>query len=167
MSERRLIVSNTGPLISLEKMNRGHAFIRQLYHTVIVPPSVLDEVAADAFETQQAYLQYYDIADLIEVRAVTQSVTLPELERLHQGEIEAIQLALESRLPLLIEETVGRRVAQQVGLDISGIAGQVLAAWRREVISACDARNQLEALFRGGRINRILYDALTAEISPT
>jgi hypothetical protein len=84
----------------------------------------------------QAYLQYYGIVDLIEVRSVPQSVWLPEIERLHQGEIEAIQLALALQLPLLIEETVGRRVAQQVGLRISGMAGQITAALRRNVISA-------------------------------
>ena len=64
MSEGRQIVSNTGPLISLEKMNRGYDFIRRLYTTLIIPPAVLAEVAADQFEVPQAYLEYYEIVDL-------------------------------------------------------------------------------------------------------
>jgi predicted nucleic acid-binding protein len=44
---------------------------------------------------------------------------------------QAIQLALELALPLLIEEAVGRRVAQGMSIPISGIAGQVLKAFRR------------------------------------
>jgi hypothetical protein len=46
MTETRRIVSNTGPLISLEKLRQGYDFIRQLYDTIIIPPGVLDEVAA-------------------------------------------------------------------------------------------------------------------------
>ena len=41
MTEVRRIVSNTGPLISLEKLRQGYAFIRQLYNTIIIPPGVL------------------------------------------------------------------------------------------------------------------------------
>jgi hypothetical protein len=46
MTEVWRIVSNTGPLISLEKLRQGYDFIRQLYDTIIIPPGVLDEVAA-------------------------------------------------------------------------------------------------------------------------
>ena len=43
------IVSNTGPLISLEKLNQGYNFIRCLYEKLIIPPAVLDEVAEGQF----------------------------------------------------------------------------------------------------------------------
>ena len=59
MTEARRIVSNTGPLISLEKLRQGYDFIRQLYDTIIIPPGVLDEVAEGQFATPQAYLQHY------------------------------------------------------------------------------------------------------------
>jgi len=48
---------------------------------------------------------------------VSQPQELPEVERLHEGETQTIQLALELQLPLLIEETVGRRVAQSIGVQ--------------------------------------------------
>jgi predicted nucleic acid-binding protein len=121
MTEVRRIVSNTGPLISLEKLRQGYDFIRQLYDTIIIPPGVLDEVAEGQFATPQAYLQHYGIVDLLEVHAVAQSEQLPEVARLHVGEAQAIRLARELALPLLIEETVGRRVAQGLGIAISGI----------------------------------------------
>ena len=38
------IVSDTGPLISLERMTGGFPFIRRLYDRIIVPPAVLDEL---------------------------------------------------------------------------------------------------------------------------
>ena len=74
----RRIVSNRGPLISLEKLRQGYDFIRQLYDTIIIPPGVLDEVAEGQFATPHAYLQHYGIVDLIEVQAVLQSEQLPE-----------------------------------------------------------------------------------------
>ena len=164
-TDAQRIVSDTGPLISLEKLSQGYDFIRQLYEKIFIPPAVLSEVAEGQFANPQEYLQHYDISALIEVRAVSQPHALPEAERLHDGETQAIQLALELQLPLLIEETVGRRVAQSVGIQISGIAGQIIKAFRQNVISATDAHNKLNELFRAGRINRKIYDALLAAIS--
>jgi hypothetical protein len=160
----RQIVSNTGPLISLEKLTQGYAFIRHLYDTVIIPPAVLEEVAVGQFATPDEYLQHYAVGDLIEMRAVSQPHELPEAERLHEGETQAIQLALELQLPLLIEETVGRRVAQSVGLQISGIAGQIIKAFRQSIIAAADAQDKLSELLRAGRINRKIYEALLAAL---
>lgn len=161
----RQIVSNTGPLISLEKLHQGHAFIRRLYDKVFVAPAVLEEVAAGQFATPEEYLQHYGISDLLEVRTVSQSHVLPEAVRLHEGETQAIQLALELQLPLLIEETVGRRVAQSVGLQISGVAGQILKAFRQGISAATEAQDKLGELLRGGRINRRIYEALLASLS--
>jgi predicted nucleic acid-binding protein len=163
-SEGQRIVSNTGPLISLEKLSQGYDFIRRLYEKIFIPPAVLNEVAEGQFENPQAYLQYYGISDLIEVRTVSQPHPLPEAERLHDGEMQAIRLALELQLPLLIEETVGRRVAQNVGIQISGIAGQIVKALRQQVISATEANSKLDELLRAGRINRKIYEALLVVI---
>jgi predicted nucleic acid-binding protein len=164
MMEARRIVSNTGPLISLEKLHRGYDFIRQLYDTIIIPPGVLDEVAEGQFATPHAYVQHYGIVDLIEVHAVSRSEQLPEVVRLHIGEAQAIQLARELALPLLIEETVGRRVARGLGISISGIAGQILKAFRQGAITAQESRNKLRELLQAGRISRKIYEALLAVI---
>jgi predicted nucleic acid-binding protein len=160
----RRIVSNTGPLISLEKLRQGYDFIRQLYDTIIIPPSVLDEVTEGQFATPHAYVQHYGIVDLIEVQAVSRSEHLPEADRLHIGEAQAIQLARESALPLLIEETVGRRVARGLGISIAGIAGQILKAFRQGSLTAQEARDKLLELLQAGRINRKIYEALLAAI---
>lgn len=164
MTEERRIVSNTGPLISLEKLRQGYDFIRRLYDTIIIPPGVLDEVAEGQFANPHAYLQHYGIVDLIEVRPVSRSARLPEAARLHVGEVQAIQLARELALPLLIEETVGRRVAWSLGISISGIAGQILKAFHQGSITAQETRNTLLELLQAGRINRTIYEALLADI---
>jgi predicted nucleic acid-binding protein len=162
MMEVRCIVSNTGPLISLEKLRQGYDFIRQLYDTIIIPPGVPDEVTEGQFATPHAYLQHYGIVDVIEVHSVARHEQLPEAARLHGGEVQAIQLAQELALPLLIEKTVGRRVAERLGISISGIAGQIITAFRHGIISAQEARNKLLELLQAGRINRKIYEALLA-----
>jgi predicted nucleic acid-binding protein len=143
-------------------LQQGYDFIRLLYDTIIIPPGVLDEVAEGQFATPHVYLQHYDIVDLIEVHTVSRSEQLPEAARLHVGEAQAIQLARELVLPLLIEETVGRRVARGFGLSISGIAGQILKAFRQGSLTAQEARHKLQELFQAGRINRKIYEALLA-----
>ncbi len=136
----------------------------RLYDKVIIPPAVFEEVAAGQFATPSEYLQHYSISDLFKVRTVSQPCVLPEAERLHAAETKAIQLALELQLPLLIEETVGRRVAQSVGIQISGVAGQILKAFRQGLIAATEAQDKLSELLRGGRINRRIYEALLASL---
>jgi len=164
MNHLDLIISDTGPLISLEKLTNGYRFIRHLYHTIIVPPAVLEEVAQGQFDHSQAYLDHYDIADLIKVRKSLYDSILPEIELLHQGEIQAIQLAFELNTTLLIEETAGRRVANQLGIHISGIAGQIIKAFREDIIPAQEAYHKLDELLKAGRINSNIYDALVKVI---
>ncbi len=158
------IVSNTGPLISLEKLSDGYGFIRKLYDKILIPPVVLEEVAADLFPESIAYLQHYGIRDLIQVHPVSAAFEKPELNRLHDGEKQAIQLALELKLPLLIEETIGREIAGELGIHFSGIAGQILKAFREGIIPSIEAQGKLTELFQGGRINRRIYDFLLEQL---
>ena len=65
------IVSNTGPLISLEKLTDGFIFIRKLYTKILIPQKVLEEVSVKNFASTGEYLAYYGINDLIEVRLIT------------------------------------------------------------------------------------------------
>jgi predicted nucleic acid-binding protein len=82
------------------------------------------------------------------------------MERLHGGENQAIQLALERELPLLIEEEAGREVALEAGLRISGIAGQLLKAVRVGVLPVENGIEKLEALLRAGRINTLIFEGI-------
>jgi predicted nucleic acid-binding protein len=164
----RRIVSDTGPLISLEKISGGYRFVRRLYDRLLVPPAVLYELAAGAFESEAAYLRHYEIGDLIEVRAPTQPESKEEFtRRLDEGERQAIRLALETGLPLLVEEQAGREVARELVLKISGIAGQVLRSVRINVLPHAEAKGMLVQLKATGRINREVFDAVHNAINDT
>lgn len=160
------IVCDTGPLISLEKVTGGYHFIRRLYDRLIVPPAVMGELVAGQFETKEAYLHHFDAEDLVAVKHPTETSSTEagedKTEHLDEGEREAICLALELELPLLIEEEAGRDVARELGLHLSGIAGQLLKAVREEEISSDDASAKLTELRRAGRINRQIFEAVRA-----
>lgn len=160
----RQIVSDTSPLISLEKITGGYRFIRRLYSRLVVPPAVIDELVAGQFQTKEAYLSHFDAEDFVVVKKLSETSSTEEIERqtrhLDEGERQAIQLALEQEMPLLIEEEAGRDVARALGIHISGIAGQLLKAAREEVISVEDASTKLVELMRAGRINRQIFEAV-------
>jgi predicted nucleic acid-binding protein len=157
------IVSDTSPLISLEKIDGGYELVRRLYDKVLVPPAVLRELAAGPFENEEAYLSHFGIDDLLQVETPERS-ELDKTEHLDPGEREAIALALECDLPLLIEEEAGRTLARELGIRISGIAGQILHAVREEIIGGDRANRMLIALKRKGRINQQVFESVKRAI---
>lgn len=159
----RVIVCDTGPLISLEKLTGGYAFIRKLYDRLLIPPTVLRELVQGQFENADAYLDHFNVADLFHVEHPTADAP-PETASLDEGERQAIALALERRLPLLIEEEAGRTVARHLGLRISGIAGQLLKAVRVNVLPTAEASAKLDQLHRAGRINQRVFSAVHSAI---
>ena len=157
------IVSDTSPLISLEKIDGGYTLFRQLYDRVLVPPAVLRELAAGPFENEEAYRSHFGIDDLLQVEMPERSER-DKTEHLDPGEREAIALALECDLPLLIEEEAGRTLARELGIRISGIVGQILHAVREEIIGADRANRMLGALKRKGRINQQVFENVKSAI---
>ena len=163
MNPERHIVSDSGPLITLEKLSDGYQFIRRRYERIVIPATVLGELWQGQFVSAEAYLTHYDVFDLFEVVEVRLHVS-PGLERLDRGEQEAIHLAVQRGLPLLIEEQAGREVAQQLGISISGIAGQVVRAFREKLLTLEEALDKLHELFASGRINTRIYQGLVEAV---
>ena len=109
-------------------------------------------------------MAHYRTGGLIEVRNEASQTALPNIGRLHEGEVQAIRLALTLGLPLLIEEAVGRQSAQTAGISISGIAGQIVKAARRDFIPEEKARSMLKEMVVHRRINERIYERLVAAL---
>ena len=65
MKERE-IVSDTGPLISLERLPDGYQWMQELYAGIILPPSVTEELLAGGYEDLAAYEQHFGIDSLLQ-----------------------------------------------------------------------------------------------------
>lgn len=155
------VVSDTGPLISFEKIEGGFSFLRRMVGTVLIPPQVYMELTA-GFQAGRSYFDHFGIADL--VRIVEAPLPPAAANGLDEGERYAIALALSQGIPLLIEERQGREVAGQIGIHTSGSVGLFLAAWQDRLISTEEAEGAFQGLFRAGRINRSLLDMCLARI---
>ncbi len=154
------IVSNTGPLITLEKLPDGYEFIRKLYRKILVPIEVMEEVS-EQIGGSEHYVQHYHIEDLLEICDVDVMTSIPDIHRLDSGEIMAISLAIKRQSELLIEEINGRRIARAAGIAVSGVAGQIGRACQKGCIDRDEAEEKLRILLAQGRINREVYRVVT------
>lgn len=157
-----ITVSNTSPISNLAKVGQLN-LIQQLYETILIPTAVYEELLDErAGNTVIAAVQS---AMWLEVQTVQNQELVSELQnRVNVGEAEAIALAVEINASrLLIDERLGRQVATEKGLKITGVLGILVAAKHRGLITIVkpivdDLINQA-----GFRISSQLYtDVLNA-----
>ena len=157
---RCIVASDTGPLISLEKLQTGYWLLKQLYTSLLIPPIVMQELMAGTDHTPEHYCKHYQITDFLTIIEPTTTFQHTDNITLHEGEIQAIALALEHQCPLLIEEHAGRTVAASLNIKLSGIAGQILKCYRCNIIAAETAETEWLNLRRSGRIGKNLHQSL-------
>jgi hypothetical protein len=150
----RVIVSDTTSLIVLEALN-ALDLLCKVFHTLLIPKAVLVELQAGSPHIARKF----DKAGCIEVIHLEPSEQLVSLQLvLDTGEAEAITLALEKRLPLLIDERKGRTIAQQKGLVITGFVGLLTLAIKIPVLTPIEAKELLDqAISNNFRVSDKLY----------
>ncbi|NCR27746.1 MAG: DUF3368 domain-containing protein [Microcystis aeruginosa BS13-10] len=128
-----IVVSDTSPITNLAAVNQL-TLLHQLYGTIIIPQAVYEEMASLGYAVPGTI----EIMTLswIETRPVTQQNQVNQLlNKLDRGESEGIILALELGADILIlDGRKGRKVAQSLGLNITGILGVLLEAKQKELI---------------------------------
>ncbi|HHB95409.1 MAG TPA: DUF3368 domain-containing protein [Campylobacterales bacterium] len=115
-----LIISDTTTPIILAKTNHLD-LLSNFVETVYIPPAVKEELSQKNDGVKEAI----ERAGFIKVKEVNDQNILDEVNsaKLDRGEIEAISLALETRLDLIIDERLGRRYAQSKNINIMGLLG--------------------------------------------
>ena len=133
----RVVVSDAGPLIALARAGQLK-LLRRLYHAVRVPPAVHAELAIDSGRPGARKLALALEAGWIAVQPLADRDVVPELAKLlDPGEAEAIALAARRNTRfLLIDESRGRRVARTCGIPVVGVAGVLLVAKSRDMVTA-------------------------------
>lgn len=127
-------VSNTTPLRYLFAIEEER-LLKNLFEKVFIPVGVRDELT-DA-RTPEVVRRKTMSVPWLEVRTVQETEAIPFPVVLHRGEREAILLA--ETLPadvLLIDEQVGRTIALNRGLPLSGTLGVLEQADRIGLVSS-------------------------------
>ena len=152
-SERGVVVSNSGPLIHLARIDLLN-LLRQLFGKVVIPIDVRIEVvdlgkeegAADAFliesEIRAGWIVIEEIITDDSVKEIAKSVGIDI------GESAAIMLARRKKCPILLDDLVARRFATGLGLEVAGSIGVLIRSTKNQKLSKSEALDALERLAR-------------------
>jgi predicted nucleic acid-binding protein len=150
----KVIVSDTTSLIALEGL-QSIELLCAVFESILIPQAVLNELSAGSPDI----IKTINAVGCIEIIRLEPSEQLTSLQLiLDPGEAEAITLALERQLPILIDERKGRAIAMQKNLTVTGFAGLLLLAVRKNVLTPLTAQTLLDqAIVNGFRISDKLY----------
>jgi predicted nucleic acid-binding protein len=118
------IISDSTCFVILSKID-ALDLLRQLYTTVTTTPEIVSEVR-------------FRLPDWVIVRSAVSVETIQKLcQRLDPGEASAIALALEIKgSTIILDDLKARRVAVELGIDLTGTVGVLLRAKAEEKIQA-------------------------------
>ncbi len=142
----KAIIADTSCLILYEKIDRI---------------GILQEMFSDLLVTKEVAAEFGELPGWITIQEATEKEQYKKLaEELGKGEASSIALALESEESLLIiDERKGRKIAEDLGVDIIGSLGVLVKAKERGVIN--EVREILELIDRTDfRISPSVRDAV-------
>ncbi len=156
------VVSNTTPLSTLARVACLDWIPRRWGH-VTIPPAVWRELECLRDPAALSRLHLAKESGWIRVAAVSaRSRVIEFLDRLDEGESEAIVLAKETGVPLVwMDEAAGRAIAMKEGLRVTGTAGMVKWAWQQGMLP--HVRPMLERLRTEGGL--YLSNAFIAQVA--
>lgn len=124
-----IVISDTSPILNLSAVGQLD-LLPKLYGKVAMPPEVERELRRNGFSESLTWLMVIQPTDRIRVQHL--------MSMLDAGEAEAIALAKElSAQKLLIDERLGRKIAVEHGIPVTGVLGILADAKRAGFIDAC------------------------------
>jgi hypothetical protein len=121
-----VIISNATPLIAFSRIDQLPLLRRLVAEPLVIPVAVAEEISDYRPDhpidfRRESWIKIQAVKDERQVRLL-----LPTLDR---GEAEVIALGVEQRARLLlIDELIGRKVAESLGLPITGSVGILIRA---------------------------------------
>ena len=166
-------ISDTSPLIWLAKVGKI-TLLRDLFGEVIIPQEVYIEAVEKGL--QYGFADAQTIKECINVGWIKiskltskdQSILHKISEHapeIHSGETQAVVLAREMKLLLLMDESAGRAFAEAWGLKVKGTIYVIMSALRKGIISEALAKETvLTMVTKGFRLEPTLLARLIIEI---
>ena len=127
-----IVVSDITVLIIFAKSN-SLWLLSNLFKDIYIPQSVFDELMVKNDIVKYRIEQF----DKISLKNVSNKQILNKIQKLNidRGETEAISLAIELNLGLIIDERKGRKIALNQGLKIVGVLGILIENYRQSFLT--------------------------------
>ena len=126
----KLIISDSTTIITLLNIDRLDV-LKNIFSSVYIPSKVYDEIV---IEEQIVLDKSFFITKEIEDKKLYKLLT----KSLEAGESEAIVLAKEMELSLIIDEKKGRKIASNLGINIFGFIGLLVLNYKKELLTKED-----------------------------
>ena len=161
----KVIVSDTTCLIAFDKLD-SLRLLGTIFNSVLLPFAVLSELEVSSPQIRENL----EAAGCFEFIRLEDSEQLSSLRiMLDLREAEAITLAIDRKLPILIDERKGRSIAKQLNLTVTGFAGVLILAVKKNALEPAKAQEMLDqAIINGFCLSDALYERvpeILAELS--
>jgi predicted nucleic acid-binding protein len=149
------ITSNTSPIIALAKIGRLK-MLKDLYGTVVISRFVKVESvdrgkelgAADALEIERAIKEgWIKVADLTRRQKQTVQRLISEA-RVGLGEAEALTIARDEKVPIILDDKEARAIAKSWDLELMSTVMVLYEAFIKDLISYDELVEDLAKLTR-------------------
>lgn len=153
------VISNTGPLIALSKINQL-TLLEKIFGKIIVPPMVFAELFSKlSYEItllEDAFSTFIEVSKKPKISPNIQIVT----KSVDAGEKEVLALAHNTNGMIIIDDNQARKAANKLGIQYSGSVGVLLMAKQRNYIS--NIKDSLKKIQQNGYFysNEIIEKAL-------
>ena len=142
-----IVIADTTPIITLIKLRRLE-LLENLFGSIMIPTAVYDELTINPrFEKEAEIVRECKFFKCCNVSDRQSIKFLREIVGLDAGESEAIALSDERAADLIIiDERRGRKVAQKLGLKITGTIGILIQSFDNGLISKSEILSCVEKL---------------------
>ena len=145
----KLIISDSTTIITLLNINRIDV-LKNIFSCIYIPNNVYEEITIkEKITLDKEFFITKDIKDKKLYKLL--------LKSLDKGEAQAIVLAKELNLSLIIDEKKGRKIATIMGINIFGFIGLLLINYKNKMLSKEDTINIFnQAKKQGFRVSKKL-----------
>jgi len=151
-----MIISDSTALIILFDLDRIE-LLENLFEIVYISPIVLEEISVKYPVVLPSFMRVEKLKDDELFNSLKMLLDL--------GESEAIALAKEKNLSIIIDEKRGRKIAKGVGLKVIGLLGVVYLNVKKGFLSKDEAISFLDdAVNHGYRISQKMVEDVLGEL---
>ena len=156
---KQLVISDATALIALINIE-SFSLLEAFASKIIIPEEVYEEISV--FDDAKSFLDEKIKVQMVQIAKVKNKEFYQELKiRLDSGESAAIALAIEQKLPLIIDEKRGRSIAKSIDVEIIGVIGIIKAQYKIKRVSKEDVEKLIDKLNRSDfRVTKKLFDMI-------